>query len=694
MKMDGQLSTRLHFGGGGKDCPSGNQLQAYARGSLADDSVDQIAKHVTDCKPCADTVTTIQRESRTSADAQIDEACDRFDASWKAGSAPQLEDYLAAIRPEQQAEAFRCLLQVECWYRRRNTDTLDPRPYRERFPDFRQEVDEDFSQLNATAPPQRLGEYELLEKLGEGGMGEVYKARQVRLGKIVALKLLSRDRVGNPHAVARFEREMQAVGRLSHGNLIQAFDARDIDGVTVMVMEYVDGLDLAEILRRCQRLPVAEVCEVIRQAALGLQAAHESGLVHRDIKPSNLMLTSQGQVKILDLGLALLHDPASSGDMTRSEQIMGTADYMAPEQTLNSHRVDIRADIYSLGCTLYALLAGQAPFQTAEFDSLPKKMMAHLQVAPPPLRHLRDDVPVELAAVAARMLAKDPADRFARPEEVAASIASIAAGADLAGLLQRIRPAGADESPAREAAPCGPMTAPTYPLQAPAGKVKSRAGGRNLCRRWLAICAGLGAIAIGLGIWHEWTTPEADLVSVQEATLFVRRGGDDRSIERLSMTDQRDENNLALRPLASSDDFKLHVRFSRPTWWYLAWLDTKGAVQIAAHSEKPLEILDYPAGNQLVSVDPNDPAGLHLLLLLTSDRDPNGIEGEITRSLATVGAPPRSLAGKPLVVGPTRGAGAIRTTSADLDASFVRSIEKHLPKSVQWVQQIYLPTEK
>ena len=138
----------------------------------------------------------------------------------------------------------------------------------------------------------RLGEYELLAKLGEGGMGAVYKARQTRLKKIVALKVLPKERTTDPRAVTRFEREMEAVGQLSHPNIVQAHDARDIEGTTVLVMEYVDGKDLAELLKCVKSLRISDACEVVRQTALGLQYAHEHGLVHRDIKPSNLMLTT------------------------------------------------------------------------------------------------------------------------------------------------------------------------------------------------------------------------------------------------------------------------------------------------------------------------------------------------------------------------------------------------------------------
>ncbi|MBI2479966.1 MAG: serine/threonine protein kinase [Planctomycetia bacterium] len=205
-----------------------------------------------------------------------------------------------------------------------------------------------------------LREYQLLERLGRGGMGTVYKALHTRLKRVVAVKVLPADRLNDPAAVARFQREMEAVGKLDHPNIVRATDAGEVDGIHFLVMEYVLGLDVSDLVRRAGPLPIAEACEIARQAAVGLQNAHEHGLVHRDIKPSNLMLTADGQIKILDLGLARLHD-SQQGDLTSASQMMGTIDYMAPEQTSASRDVDIRADIFSLGATLYKLLCGQAP---------------------------------------------------------------------------------------------------------------------------------------------------------------------------------------------------------------------------------------------------------------------------------------------------------------------------------------------
>ena len=170
---------------------------------------------------------------------------------------------------------------------------------------------------------------------------------------------------------------MKAVGKLSHVNIVGAHDAGEIDGTHFLVMEYVDGLDLSNIARRLGQLPIPDACELVRQAATGLQHAYKHELVHRDIKPSNLMLTPEGQVKILDLGLALLDGTSGeNNELTSTGQMMGTLDYMAPEQGMDSHTVDIRADVYSLGATLYKLLTGTAPFAGTQYDTPVKKMMA------------------------------------------------------------------------------------------------------------------------------------------------------------------------------------------------------------------------------------------------------------------------------------------------------------------------------
>jgi tRNA A-37 threonylcarbamoyl transferase component Bud32/Leucine-rich repeat (LRR) protein len=289
--------------------------------------------------------------------------------------------------------------------------------------------------LQGRGPELLLGSYVLLERLGEGGMGQVFKARNWKFGRVVAVKVIRKERLASAAAVRRFRREVRAVAALSHPNIVHAFDADEVDGTQLLVMEYVEGTDLKKLVQQRGPLPAGEACEYVRQAALGLQHAFERGVVHRDIKPHNLLLTADGSaVKILDMGLARLEQP-SAGDghssTTQEGTVMGTADYIAPEQALESHTVDIRADLYSLGCTLYHLLAGRVPFPGGSFI---QKVNRHQFEEPRPVDSLRPEVPPGVAAVVRRLMAKKPADRYQTPAEVAAALASAAvAGGPPAG---------------------------------------------------------------------------------------------------------------------------------------------------------------------------------------------------------------------------------------------------------------------
>jgi hypothetical protein len=320
-------------------------------------------------------------------------------------------------------------------------------------------------------------------------MGVVYRAVHTRLGKTVAVKVLSPARVGNPRASERFRREMRVIGGLDHPNLVRALDAREEHGVPLLIMEHLEGSDLARLLERCGPLPVADACEAARQAAVGLQYAHaRHGLVHRDVKPSNLMLTPDGLVKVLDLGLARSscepqEDGAGqAGALTGAGERLGTVDYMAPEQWLETHTVDTRADVYSLGCTLYHLLAGRPPYAGPAYDTQGKKMMGHACKLLPSLQQCRPDAPRALAAALGRMVAKRPADRFADPAAVALALEPFCAGHDLPALLKRAVP---DAGPANDRdAAC---------RQAPLPPRPRAARRRAATTRWLA--AGASAVA-------------------------------------------------------------------------------------------------------------------------------------------------------------------------------------------------------
>jgi len=288
-----------------------------------------------------------------------------------------------------------------------------------------------------TVSVQQLGPYLVLGRLGRGGMGTVYRARHRELDKIVALKVLPADRVDEV-AVARFRNEMKAAGRLGHPNIVAATDAGRVDGTYYLAMDFVDGLDLARVVERVGPLPVADACELLRQAADGLRHAHEQGLVHRDVKPSNLMLARGGVVKILDLGLARTRvgEPTPDG-LTTSGVILGTADYIAPEQIGNAQAADARADLYSLGVTLFFLLAGSPPFAGDKHRMWLDKLRAHQAEPVPPIRDRRPDVPAALADLLARMVAKEPSDRPATAAAVADALRPFAVGADLTRLLTR-----------------------------------------------------------------------------------------------------------------------------------------------------------------------------------------------------------------------------------------------------------------
>jgi serine/threonine protein kinase len=262
-----------------------------------------------------------------------------------------------------------------------------------------------------------LNQYVLMDRLGEGGMGEVFRAKHTRLDRDVALKVMRREKMANPEAVKRFRREIRAAATLAHENVVMAYDADQSGDVHFFAMEFVDGTTLDRLVRDKGPLPVAEACDYIRQAALGLQHAFEKGLTHRDVKPANLLVDKGGVVKISDLGLVRVEageGGAAISRLTKEGLTVGTPDFVAPEQARNPQAADTRADIYALGCTFYCLLTGEVPFP----GGTPTEKM---------LRHSRETVPVptrtglspEVLAVLAKMTARKPDDRYQKPADVA-----------------------------------------------------------------------------------------------------------------------------------------------------------------------------------------------------------------------------------------------------------------------------------
>jgi serine/threonine-protein kinase len=299
-----------------------------------------------------------------------------------------------------------------------------------------------------------IGQYLLLDRLGEGGMGQVFKALHRRLNRIVALKVIrSQCITSDSTAVARFQREAQAAARLNHPNIVTLYDANEVDGVHFLAMEYVAGLDLARVVQEFGRLSLADAVEFLRQGAQGLQHAFEMGMVHRDIKPSNFLVMEPHAsknleagaasppdshrtnekggsslkgctIKILDMGLVRLIDPdgAQNTGLTREGVVFGTPDYMAPEQARDARTADIRSDLYSLGCTLYYLLAGRPPF--AEGTAL-EKLLMHQMDQPTSIEKLRPEVPIRVVAILDKLMAKRPEHRYQVPTEVLDDLAGL-----------------------------------------------------------------------------------------------------------------------------------------------------------------------------------------------------------------------------------------------------------------------------
>jgi serine/threonine protein kinase len=389
----------------------------------------------------------------------------RFERAWKDGARPRIEDYLARVEEPFRPQALERLLRVECDFRREAGEESTFEEYLARFPGHGDVVEA----VLGTTPPsssampddnQRRGrlretskqgvsgseippeladhnEYENIRVLGDGGMGVVYRAHNRIMGRDEVLKVMARHIIERPGALERFSREIRAVAKLRHPNIVSAYTAFHCGGSLVFAMEYVDGLDLRRMVKARGPLPIAHACHYVYQAALGLQHAHEEGMVHRDIKPGNLMLShrrGRAVIKLLDFGLAKATteenaielraaEEGDGGEMerfsTRAGQMLGTPDFVAPEQIFDAQKADIRADIYSLGCTLYYLLTGGPPFRQR---SLRDVLQAHTSVMPTPLDRVRGDVPVALAQLVAKMLAKEPAERFQQPADVAQAL--------------------------------------------------------------------------------------------------------------------------------------------------------------------------------------------------------------------------------------------------------------------------------
>ncbi len=262
-----------------------------------------------------------------------------------------------------------------------------------------------------------LGNHKLLGHIGSGGMSSVYLAEHTKMHDLRAIKVLPQSKLGKSSYLARFQQEAKAIASLNHPNIVRAHDIDNQGNTHYIVMEYVDGNDLQTIIKKKGPLPFDQVAEYIAQAARGLQHAHDVGLIHRDVKPANVLINSKGKVKLLDLGLALFADEAEASlTMDFNDKVLGTADYLAPEQALNSHKVDRRADLYGLGCTMYFLLTGHPPFPDG---TIAQRIAKHQKEMPKEIRKIRPKCPGELEGICVKLLQKDPKFRYATATQTA-----------------------------------------------------------------------------------------------------------------------------------------------------------------------------------------------------------------------------------------------------------------------------------
>ena len=358
-------------------CPSTEKLSAFSLGKLTDAEVEAIGRHLAKCPSCTAAVQNVPADS--------------FVGQLKAARRPTGATMLppGATLGQFQSPA---------------------------------------SAAGPDVPPELQGhpKYRMVRALGEGGMGKVYLVEHLVMKTQVALKVVSQTLLASAEALDRFHREIQTAAQLVHPNIVRALDAEAAGGLHLLVMEYVEGWSLEKVVTEKGPMAVVQACRVAHQAAQGLQYAHGKGMIHRDIKPQNLMVTRQGQVKILDFGLAkMVREQAQGHGATQAGAFMGTPEYVAPEQAVDASKADIRADIYSLGCTLYYLLAGRPPYVE---KTAVQVVLAHLEKEAVPLHQVRAEVSEELSAVVAKMMAKDPGERYQTPAEAAQALKPFGTG--------------------------------------------------------------------------------------------------------------------------------------------------------------------------------------------------------------------------------------------------------------------------
>ncbi len=469
-------------------CPEITRLHDYALGKLTEQESDEIFGHLSNCQLCQKCLED---------------------------SDPAQDSFLAHLQDVSAADP----LSAESAFGRATTRAKDPTFLLELPGSTSNAGSIGWQREVGSAPlPAIIGEYQIDRLLGQGGMGVVYLGHHTKLGRAVALKVLAGHRLADPDMHERFASEMRAVGKLSHPNIVVAHDAREIDGMAVLVTEYIDGLTVGDILKRVGRLSLPNAAKIAHDVASALSAIDQASLIHRDIKPSNIMVSRCGQVKLLDLGLARLQ---SNDDLTLERTVtgraLGTVDYIAPEQITHGRQVDIRADIYSLGCTLFKLLTGHGVFYQTQTMTIYSKMMAHVETPPPSLAQFIASAPEDLITLVNKMLEKDPNRRPQTPEEVVQRLAKLSEEADLTTLVEQATQADGTADPLGATSPA---------LHLHSQSVSRSDWFRSSWLMWLVaagFCGGFWSLGLALG----WLSEVEILIrhsSGVETKLKVARG--------------------------------------------------------------------------------------------------------------------------------------------------------------------------
>ncbi len=494
-------------------CFSSDKLREYLSGWTDGEESELIEGHLQSCKDCEQMIAELEEEPES-----LVEGLRTSRVSSHEEQEPNRLDQPSSVNESSEPDAV-----IEYAIHRAARLTRGG---------AREESDEDL-------PLRHVGPYELVRAIGQGGMGSVFLARHRQLGRDVAIKLLPAACMRDTLLAARFQREIQAVGKLMHPTIVNATDAGECDQVHFLTMEYIQGLDLSRIARLCGPLRIADACEIVRIASLGFAYAHAEGIVHRDIKPSNLMLTDEGNVKILDFGLAqsrLWDSPVA--ELTTIGQLMGTLDYMAPEQAESPEAVDYRADLYALGATLFRLLSGRPPLAAVPGLSPLAKLRLLASTRAPRLDTVRTDVPRELADLVATLLDRDPNQRPASALHVAEQLTPFVSGSDLQELivtamaLDRQQPPEIASARLHRAGPTAPSVQQT----------SSDGRGR---RRWLLTACALPLFALAT-VLIKIETDKGQLViesEVAQATVALLQDG--KAVGAMQVTTGAETTRLA-----------------------------------------------------------------------------------------------------------------------------------------------------